>query len=559
MIPFRFKFEYFLTCLMLLPFAVSGQLHLNQDTDTIKLGDATVGQLKTVSIIFSEYGFHNAGIPFQLRILIVEEDQDTIIKVDADTFFLTTGPTTHTFNLYLRPVQNMLHTATLYFSTDFIPDEKSREINGTCILRFQGKYAESYYAPTQNQSEEALKQTLATMLANGYTNLSYNAARDAMYATLDNVGGEVECVYTGAKASFTDRAGATANGFDCEHTFPQGFFNQVLPERSDIHHLFPTTSSSNNQRGNDPFGVVNNPSWSAGGSKWSSGVFEPRNPQKGRTARAMLYFVLRYRDYNNFLAPQESILREWHLAHLPTSSEKQRNSGIYALQKNRNPLVDYPRMIDRITSVAGTSVAPVRRLIRNHVSDTSIIYRVDSLTAELEQHKPERYYPIINMGNSPVSVTDFNVYRRNGKWVTNIRLSDTIISPGGFIELQEYLTGIDGGAEYVDDSIVIRTNATNHPVLTYVLKGVRDQGSSVEEYGKSPFTVFPNPATQKIKVSGNGTIDRQSLTDASGNILYQKQTNTREISVAGLPAGLYFLELETGDTVYRHRVMVVQP
>jgi hypothetical protein len=558
MIPFRLKFEYFLTCLLLLPLAVSGQFHLNQNTDTLKFGDATVGQVKTVSIIFSEYGYHRAGIPFQLRIEIVEEDRDTLISIVSDTFALTTGPTTHTFNLHLQPVQNMLHTATLYFSTYFGSD-KRRDVSGACILQFQGKYSEAYYAPTQNKSEEALKQALSTLLANGYTGLSYNAARDAMYSSLDNVGGEVECVYTGAKAAFNSRAGATSNGFDCEHTFPQGFFNQVLPERSDIHHLFPTTSASNNKRGNDPFGVVSNPSWSVGGSKWSSGVFEPRDPQKGRTARAMLYFVLRYRDYNNFLAPQESILRNWHLTHLPTVSEKQRNSGIYALQKNRNPLVDYPRMIDRITSVAGTSVAPVRRLIRNHVSDTSTIYRVDSLTAELEQHKPERYYPIINMGNSPVSVTDFNVYRRNGKWVTNIKLSDTIISPGGFIELQEYLTGIDGGAEYVDDSIVIRTNATNHPVLTYVLKGVRDQGSSVEEYGKSPFTVFPNPADEKIRINGKGIIGHQRLTDINGKILFQEYTNAREISVAGLPAGLYFLALETGEEIFRHRIVIVHP
>src|SRR5690606_29957586 len=105
-------------------------------------------------------------------------------------------------------------------------------------VKAQGRYSNSYYSPTENLSEEALKTALNTLLAQNYSGLSYNSARDVMYATLDNVGGDVTCVYTGRTATFNDRPGANNNNFNCEHTFPQGFFNQASPMRNDIHHLF---------------------------------------------------------------------------------------------------------------------------------------------------------------------------------------------------------------------------------------------------------------------------------------------------------------------------------
>jgi endonuclease I len=95
------------------------------------------------------------------------------------------------------------------------------------------------------------------------------------------------------------------NNYDvnCEHTFPQGNFNQNLPMRSDIHHLFPTDVDANSTRGSLRFGnVVSGVDWSEGGSQRGlngSGeqVFEPRDGQKGMSARGILYFLARYQNY----------------------------------------------------------------------------------------------------------------------------------------------------------------------------------------------------------------------------------------------------------------------
>jgi hypothetical protein len=130
--------------------------------------------------------------------------------------------------------------------------------------------------------------------------------------------------------------------------------------RSDIHHLFSTDDAANNSRGNLPFGKatppyiqpsINAPSLNGGG------FYEPQDSHKGNCARAMMYFVLRYQDYTNFYAPQDSILRAWHRQFLPKPNDTLRNTMIFAQQNNRNPFVDYPQLEARIRNLVGPSVA----------------------------------------------------------------------------------------------------------------------------------------------------------------------------------------------------------
>ena len=158
------------------------------------------------------------------------------------------------------PKQNMVYNGVLFVET-------KNSVLETIKLNGQGTFSNTYYSSTQNKSAEALKTALKTTISAGYISLGYNTARDNMYGSIDNVGGDVECVYTGTTATFNTRAGANSANFNCEHTYPQGKFNSNEPMKSDIHHLFPTTASSNSKRGNDPFGIVSNPTWNGGGSQ----------------------------------------------------------------------------------------------------------------------------------------------------------------------------------------------------------------------------------------------------------------------------------------------------
>ena len=84
--------------------------------------------------------------------------------------------------------------------------------------------------------------------------------------------------------------------------------------------------------------------------------------KKGNSARALLYFALRYGDYQNFISGMESVLRQWHLNDPPDPAEQTRNQGIYQLQNNRNPLVDYPQMEERLGSFTGQADKSGERL-----------------------------------------------------------------------------------------------------------------------------------------------------------------------------------------------------
>ncbi|MDC1431367.1 endonuclease, partial [Bacteroidia bacterium] len=191
---------------------------------------------------------------------------------------------TEKIRVTFKPRHNLMYNTELIF---VLSDGSEHRLD----LIGNGKYEGTYYDATFNKSYQDLKDELKTILAAGYTNLGYTGARDNMYGDIDNVAGKVTCVYTGRDATFNTRSGANSSSFNCEHTWPQSLFSSNEPEKADIHHLFPTDVNANSRRGSYPFGVVTGtPSWTEGGSKLGGGVFEPRDEQKGATARAMLYF-----------------------------------------------------------------------------------------------------------------------------------------------------------------------------------------------------------------------------------------------------------------------------
>ena len=90
--------------------------------------------------------------------------------------------------------------------------------------------------------------------------------------------------------------------YNREHTVPQSIFNEALPMKSDLHHLYPTDKYVNNRRSNYPHAVVATTKWtSQNGSKLGSSdttanfglsaanVFEPIDEYKGDIARTYFY------------------------------------------------------------------------------------------------------------------------------------------------------------------------------------------------------------------------------------------------------------------------------
>ena len=199
------------------------------------------------------------------------------------------------------------------------------------------------YDPCNGLEDEQLKRALL-QLVQDHVSVGYQRAQDLVFSDIDNVDGYVECVYTGRKLKTSGEP--NASDMNIEHSWPQSLGATGIA-KCDMHHLFPTDSRANGLRGNNPFGDVDHPSWEQGGSKTDKEVFEVRPEQRGDTARGMFYFSIRY---NKRIDPkQEEVLKRWHKEDPVDADEKKRNDRIHNFQNNRNPFVDKPELVDRIS------------------------------------------------------------------------------------------------------------------------------------------------------------------------------------------------------------------
>lgn len=163
---------------------------------------------------------------------------------------------------------------------------------------------------------------------------------------------DVYCA-TGKPASRT--GGAKVN---VEHTWPQSKFSRAYPndmQKSDLHHLYPTDPNVNRIRGNHPFGEVQTETEHLAckgprfgiGSSGSEDIFEPPQNHKGNVARALFYFATRYKL--SIYKAEEDVLRRWHQEDPVDQDERDRNEEIFTLQNNRNPFIDFPELVERIS------------------------------------------------------------------------------------------------------------------------------------------------------------------------------------------------------------------
>ena len=192
----------------------------------------------------------------------------------------------------------------------------------------------------------------------GHNGQGYDAARDFMFETLEvRDDGKLECVYTYDRVE-PDGSNLPGGQFNTEHTWPQSRGADVEPQRSDVHHLFPVDMDANNRRANYEYGDVDcdesTCEWHRDGSFLGPSaddnrdpVFEVRPERRGDIARAILYYSIRYSE--PLSAGEEETLRQWNCQDPPDDYELSRNDDIEDFQDNRNPFIDRPDFVDRIS------------------------------------------------------------------------------------------------------------------------------------------------------------------------------------------------------------------
>ena len=222
------------------------------------------------------------------------------------------------------------------------------------------------------------RTNLFNFLINNYTTsntLSYNNARDVMYSIIDlRNDNTLKGIYTNytitIDPSQDPRPQTNALNMNCEHSWPQSMGASGSPQKSDMHHLYPTRGNVNSSRGNKPFDEINDDQT----DKWwrldyyetsipnqfidefsevdnDNEKFEPREDVKGNIARSMFYFYTIYNDVanQNFFDIQKDILYEWHKQDPVDEIELSRTYAIAGYQNNiPNPFVLDSSLVKRI-------------------------------------------------------------------------------------------------------------------------------------------------------------------------------------------------------------------
>jgi endonuclease I len=388
----------------------------------------------------------------------------------------------------------------------------------------RGKYtdANNYYAGTEDLWGQALRNALNTKITSGHTSLGYTEGRNRMFSTtIDGYDGnatnrKLDCVYTGrvvTLANGSPRPNASSPDYmNTEHTWPQGFFNSSDPMVSDIHHLFPTDADANNERGNYPFGNVNNRATARcndmdlgtqngtctnqGSGTWSyleGGIYEVRDVQKGNTARAMMYFFTRYpSNYGNFYtAAQEAVFKQWHTADPPNAKEVARNNGVQAAQGNRNPYVDHPDFIDRIGSFIGTYAAAPQTVSALYFPTTEGFGNVQINTAL------EGDVTLSNTGTANLSISSVTVDNGSFSIVSGAEAGNVTPGQSRVIKVRFNPTVL-GQTETATLSV-----SSNAGTFTTSLSGTGATSTPTDQESPQRFSLsnaYPNPFAQTAEI-----------------------------------------------------------
>lgn len=150
-----------------------------------------------------------------------------------------------------------------------------------------------------------------------------------------------------------------AHPFNCEHVVPQSWFNKRKQPKTDLHHLFTCEWGCNSFRGNRAYFDFSTEAFRDDCGESARSKFEPKSG-KGAVARATLYFLLRYpgdiADSTNEM-PRDRLatIIKWASDDKVDRWERHRNAEIQKIQGNRNPLIDFPDLVDKIAFERGWS------------------------------------------------------------------------------------------------------------------------------------------------------------------------------------------------------------
>lgn len=247
-------------------------------------------------------------------------------------------------------------------------------VAGLMSLGINAAEPSGYYSTCEGKGGKTLLTALFNKITT-HTTVSYNNLKTLYQKSDVRSDGTVWDMYSTVHFAFSNTCGNYQNVGDCwnrEHSFPKSWFNDASPMYSDAFHIYPTDGKVNGQRSNYPYGECANGTrldskalgklGSGTNIGYSGTVFEPDDEYKGDFARSYFYMATCYNDRisgwssvmlagNNYPCFSQwalDMLLKWHRQDPVSDKERDRQEAVYNQQKNRNPFIDHPEMVEYI-------------------------------------------------------------------------------------------------------------------------------------------------------------------------------------------------------------------
>lgn len=214
-----------------------------------------------------------------------------------------------------------------------------------------------YYQGIDDLTGEALIDALREIVTDGLQLVTYGDARYRLGDTDADPKkkGNLILVYTRVSVAAAWDGGITWNR---EHVWPQSRLGATADNgrkniASDLHNLRPADPATNSSRGNKNFSFTT-----------ASSSFFPGDSDKGDIARILFYMTICYpqlrlisglsNDGALSIGNLDALLI-WNQQDPVDEFEMRRNEKIYSIQKNRNPFIDHPELVEKIWGAAELS------------------------------------------------------------------------------------------------------------------------------------------------------------------------------------------------------------
>ena len=322
---------------------------------------------------------------------------------------------------------------------------------------------EGYYNSIDEKQERELKTALSKIIVN-HTVIRYNDLwKHYPQTDVREDGRTIWDMYSNTVRYYSSTPGQSTAGIQREHSLPKSWWavaNEVedYDAYSDLHHLYPSDGDANQRKSNYMLGEINNPVFDNGVSKVgkntynyagspSANAFEPDDEYKGDFARTYLYMITCYEDYaqqwrsdalnmfNKEIYPvlkpwAKDMLLKWHRNDPISPKEVNRNNEVHKVQKNRNPFIDYPQLVEyiwgdsvnytfRLPESGETTIDPLPNNYDLYVNGSIITFRGNDPTTQVRIFNSSgrqiyremctgdwQYYPCQKPGVYIISIND---------------------------------------------------------------------------------------------------------------------------------------------------------